>query len=64
MPAMAYFNPKVYNLSYIDELIFGLSHILADQKFMAIFSMLFGASTILFIESAKKREKSWFIISQ
>ena len=55
MPAMAYFNPKVYNLSYIDELIFGLSHILADQKFMAIFSMLFGASTILFIESAKKK---------
>ena len=55
MPAMAYFNPKVYNLSFLDELIFGFSHVLADQKFMAIFSMLFGASTILFIESAKKK---------
>ena len=57
MPAMAYFNPKVYMLSFIDELVFGFSHVLADQKFMAIFSMLFGASTILFIDSATKKGK-------
>ena len=57
MPGMAYFNPKVYQLSYIDEIVFGFSHVLADQKFMAIFSMLFGASTILFIDSATKKGK-------
>ena len=57
MPAMAYFNPKVYQLSFLDEFVFGVSHVLADQKFMAIFSMLFGASTILFIEGATKKSK-------
>ena len=57
MPAIAYFNPKVYQLSFLDEFVFGFSHVLADQKFMAIFSMLFGASTILFIEGATKKGK-------
>ena len=58
MPSMAYFSPVVYDINLLNHIIYSITHILADQKFMAIFSMLFGASTILFINSIKKREKS------
>ena len=58
MPSMAYFSPVVYDISPLNHIIYSITHIIADQKFMAIFSMLFGASTILFINSIKKREKS------
>ena len=58
MPSMAYFSPVVYDINPLNHIIYSMTHIIADQKFMAIFSMLFGASTILFINSVKKREKS------
>ncbi len=58
MPSMAYFSPVVYDVNPLNHVIYSIIHIIADQKFMAIFSMLFGASTILFINSVKKREKS------
>ena len=58
MPSMAYFSPVVYDINPLNHIIYSITHIIADQKFMAIFSMLFGASTILFINSVKKREKS------
>ena len=58
MPSMAYFSPVVYDINILNHIIYSITHIIADQKFMAIFSMLFGASTILFIYSAKKRGKS------
>ena len=57
MPSMAYFSPVVYDINTLNHVIFSLTHIIADQKFMAIFSMLFGASTILFINSVKIRGK-------
>lgn len=53
MPSSAYFNPLAYDLSPADIWVFSLSHVLFDQKFMAIFSMLFGASTLLFLNKAK-----------
>jgi len=58
MPSMAYFSPVVYDINPLNHIIYSITHIIADQKFMSIFSMLFGASTILFINSVKKREKS------
>ena len=57
MPSMAYFSPVVYDINTLNHVIYSLTHIIADQKFMAIFSMLFGASTILFINSVKIRGK-------
>ena len=58
MPSMAYYSPVVYDINPLNHIIYSVTHIIADQKFMAIFSMLFGASTILFINSVKKKEKS------
>jgi len=58
MPSMAYFSPLVYDINILNHIIYSVTHIMADQKFMAIFSMLFGASTILFINSVKKRDKN------
>ena len=57
MPSMAYFSPVVYDINTLNHVIYSLTHIIANQKFMAIFSMLFGASTILFINSVKIRGK-------
>ena len=57
MPSMAYFSPVIYDINTINHIIYSITHILADQKFMAIFSMLFGASTMLYINSIKKNKK-------
>ena len=65
MPSMAYFSPVIYDINTINHIIYSITHILADQKFMAIFSMLFGASTMLYINSIKKNKKNlsyYFIV--
>ncbi len=47
----AYFNPTAYgDLTGLNYLVWLLSHLLADMKFMGIFSMLFGAGMILMAE--------------
>ena len=61
MPSMAYFSPFVYDVNLLNHIIYSITHIIADQKFMAIFSMLFGASTLLFTNSVKRSGKSPFI---
>lgn len=59
MPDIAYFNPTVYGGDeWWNRLFFGLNHIFADQKMMAIFSMLFGASVMLVTENIEKRGKN------
>lgn len=59
MPTIAYFNPTVYGGDGIwNRLVFSLSHILVDQKFMALFSMLFGASVMLVTSKMEKRGES------
>jgi uncharacterized protein len=59
MIAAAYMNPTAYgDLHGANYLVWLLSHVLADEKFMAIFSMLFGAGILLMtshIEAAGKR---------
>lgn len=56
MPGAAYLNPMAYgDMTGINKWIWILSHVLASEKFMSIFSMLFGASILLF--TGKAREK-------
>ena len=57
MPSIGYFSPVGYEEALGNHIVYGISHIVADQKFMALFSMLFGASTILFVEGALKKGK-------
>ena len=48
MPMAAYFNPYALGEPTTRDLaIWSVSHILADQKFMTIFSLLFGAGILL-----------------
>jgi len=44
----AYFNPTAYgDLSGINRWVWIMSHVFGDQKFLSIFSMLFGAGVLL-----------------
>ena len=53
MPPAAYLNPTAYgDLEGINRWVWTLSHIFADQKFMALFSMLFGAGILLVSDRA------------
>jgi len=59
MPTAAYINPTAYgDLSGLNRWIWILSHILASQKFMSIFSILFGAGVLLFTEKAVAKGKN------
>ena len=56
MPAATYFAPTVYgSLTGSDGWVWRLTHVLADMKFMAIFSMLFGAGIVLMSERIESR---------
>ena len=57
MPSMAYFSPNVYDATLLNHVMYSLTHVFADQKFMAIFSVLFGASTMLFVKRAMAKKK-------
>jgi uncharacterized protein len=73
MIGAAYWNPTAYgNLTGANYWVWLLSHVLADEKFMAIFSMLFGAGILLMtsrIEATGKpsallhyRRMGWLIL--
>jgi len=58
----AYFNlDAAGSETALDWIVGGLGEVLVDQKFMAIFSMLFGAGIVLFADraAAKGRHGSW-----
>ena len=56
MPGAAYFNPTAYgDLEGTNLHVWVVGRLLADQKFMTIFSMLFGASIVLMTERAEAR---------
>ena len=56
MPGAAYFNPTVYgDLSGINFFTWLISYLLVDQKFMSLFSLLFGAGVCLFADRAEAR---------
>ena len=53
MPSAAYFNPRAYRAdNVIDYAVWSFNFILIDSKMRALFSLLFGASMLLFIERA------------
>ncbi len=56
MIGAAYFNPTAYgDFSGMNYLVWLFSHLLADQKFMTIFSMLFGAGIVLMAERTEAK---------
>ncbi len=59
MTAAAYFDPTAYgDLSGLNGWVWRLTHVLADLKFMAIFSMLFGAGIVLMTMRSESRGQS------
>ncbi len=59
MPEATYFDPTAYgDLTGVHGWVWRLNHSLADLKFMAIFSMLFGAGIVLMSERCSAREQS------
>ena len=56
MPMAAYFNPHALGEpTFRDLAIWSINHVLADQKFMTIFSLLFGAGILLMTTRAAER---------
>jgi uncharacterized protein len=59
MISAAYFNPTAYgNLQGANFIVWLFSHVLADEKFMTIFSMLFGAGILLMTSRIEKQGES------
>jgi len=59
MPVAAYLNPTVWgDLQGINYIVWVTSHIVADSKFMGLFSILFGAGVCLFAERATQKNGS------
>ncbi len=55
----AYINPMAYgDLTGFNKWIWILSHVLAEQKFLSIFSILFGAGIVLFTDRIESRGRS------
>ena len=56
MVSAAYLNPTAFgDLHGMNKWVWILSHALADQKFLSIFSMLFGVGVILFCDSIERK---------
>ena len=56
MISASYINPAAYGeLSGMNKTVWMLSHVLADQKFLSIFSILFGAGILLFSDRVEQR---------
>lgn len=59
MPGAAYLNPTAWgDLSGINFAVWSATHVFADQKFMSLFSMLFGAGILLFCDKAEAKNSS------
>lgn len=58
MISAAYLNPTTFgDLTGLNKMVWILSHLFADQKFMALFSLLFGAGIVLMAENMIKKNK-------
>jgi len=56
MASAAYLNPAAFgDLTGINKTVWIISHFTADQKFLSIFSMLFGAGIVLFSANVESR---------
>jgi len=55
----AYINPMAYgDMTGANRWVWIFSHVFGDQKFISIFSILFGAGVILFTDKAEKKGRS------
>ncbi|MFT6268762.1 MAG: hypothetical protein ACJAVV_001577 [Alphaproteobacteria bacterium] len=58
MPFAAYLNPSAMpNASWLDHTVFSVFYIFADQKFMGLFTLLFGASLVLLSDKITAKGK-------
>ena len=56
MPAAAYMNPAAYgDLEGLNKWVWLFTHVFGDQKFMTIFSILYGAGILLVTQKAEAR---------
>ncbi|PCJ50542.1 MAG: hypothetical protein COA74_01815 [Gammaproteobacteria bacterium] len=56
MPGAAYVNPTVWgDLTGVNLYVWTMSNVIADSKFMGLFSILFGAGVCLFAERAEEK---------
>ncbi len=63
MPTAAYINPTAFgDLTGLNKWVWIVSHLVASEKFMSIFSMLFGAGVVLFTERAFSSGKNSAIL--
>lgn len=59
MPDIAYLNPTIYGGDDLwNRFVYSVTHLIADQKFMALFSMLFGASVMLLTNKLSTRKQN------
>ena len=70
-PFEAYFNPTVFDTTAwylpkgqalsngltLNQVIYSILHVLVDQKMMGLFSLLFGVSTMLLLNSLREKQK-------
>ncbi|WP_323673009.1 DUF418 domain-containing protein [Candidatus Poriferisodalis multihospitum] len=64
LPAAAYANlDAAGSRTWLDWLVGGAGEIFADQKFMGLFSMLFGAGVVLFAERATAKGRRSVLLS-
>ena len=54
---VGYYNLNIGSSSSLDWVLGFLGEVFADQKFMGLFSLLFGASLLLFLDRVKERSK-------
>ena len=56
MPGAAYMNPMAFgDMTGLNGWVWKISHIFADQKFMTIFSILYGAGIVLVTQKAENK---------
>ncbi len=59
MPSAAYLNPYAYgDLEGVNYWVWLISHVFADQKFMSLFSMLFGVGIVVFSQRLESKGMS------
>lgn len=59
MPGAAYLNPNAYGeLNTVNYSLWVFSHIFADQKFISLFSMLFGIGILIFCQNTELKNQS------
>lgn len=63
MPIGAYLSPLAVNADgFMNDVIYSIFYVFADQKFMGMFSLLFGASVMLLIEKIKDAGgRAWLV---